>query len=101
MHTELTAALRFSLPLRLAGCRRLFLHFIFVLFFFLITSRILEQDWDNLIKTFLMSRPNICMLINMLQRNVSLSLNIWDIYALMMQSSWADYVPTVLKTQYW
>lgn len=37
-----TAALRFSLPFSLAGCRLLF-HFIFVLFLFLIACRILEQ----------------------------------------------------------
>lgn len=47
-HTELTAALRFSLPLCLAGCRCLYLllHFIFVLLLLLVTSRILEQEFN-------------------------------------------------------
>lgn len=47
-NTELTAALRFSLPLCLAGCRRRLLHFVFVLLLFLITSRILKQEGVHL-----------------------------------------------------
>lgn len=74
MHGELTTALRFSLPLCLAGCCGLFLHFIFVLFLFLITSRILEQDQVHLIQAMLLLPISICMLIH-----VSLRSSTWTL----------------------
>lgn len=68
-HEELTAALRFSLPLCLAGCCCFLLNFVFVLFLFLITSGILEQDWVHLIEVILLlstqSTAIVCILMNM------------------------------------